>query len=273
MKLVTVATHSERYYPYLKLSAEQHGHELITLGWGEKWQGYSWKFELMKKYLRTLKDELVCFVDAFDVIVLEDAATIERKFTERIGQDWDKIIISKEQYSQPIIENILMRILQSLVFTKCKDEYINTGTYMGYSSTLLNMLENITFKSTDNDQSILQKYCVQHEHQFIIDVECNLFLVINSTFLKIKKGEYNISYVDNKLKYNNTFPSFFHGNGFTNFDIIIKQLKYDTTLYKSPEHNGFYIYWKRFLEFLPIVHTWIYVVLIVVIFIIKYIMF
>lgn len=78
MKLVTVATHSERYFPYLELSAKRNGHDLVVLGWGEKWQGFAWKFMLMLEYLKTLKpDEIVCFVDAYDVVILEDPKTIE----------------------------------------------------------------------------------------------------------------------------------------------------------------------------------------------------
>jgi hypothetical protein len=55
---VTVATHSERYFPYLKLSAEKYGHHLVILGWGQKWQGLTWKFQPMKEYLKSIpKDE------------------------------------------------------------------------------------------------------------------------------------------------------------------------------------------------------------------------
>lgn len=253
MKLVTVATHSERYYPYLKLSAERHGHELITLGWGEKWQGYAWKFKLMKEYLRTLSDEIVCFVDAFDVIVLEDPETIERKFIEIIGNDKTKMVISKEQFSQYPVENVISRMLQQFAFTKCKDEYINSGTYMGYSSTLLHVFDHIKITSPkENDQALIQEYCTTHEDQFMIDHECKIFLVINTR--SIQEGEYNISYLGDQLKYNYTFPSFFHGNGYTDFDSIIKNLGYDTTIFKSIDNPSLFIlYWNRFLEFIPYV--------------------
>ena len=36
MKLVTVATRSERYFPFLLESCERHGAKLEVLGWGQK---------------------------------------------------------------------------------------------------------------------------------------------------------------------------------------------------------------------------------------------
>jgi hypothetical protein len=101
MKLVTVATHSERYFPYLKLSAEKYGHELVVLGWGEKWKGFVWRFELMREYLKNLDpNEIVCFIDAFDVVILQDPQTIEAKFLKYIKGDKNKITSStKVKYS------------------------------------------------------------------------------------------------------------------------------------------------------------------------------
>ena len=55
MKLVTVATHAERYFPYLKLSVEKYKYELVVLGWGEEWKGFVWRFHLLKDYLNSLK--------------------------------------------------------------------------------------------------------------------------------------------------------------------------------------------------------------------------
>jgi len=268
MKLVTVATHSERYYPYLNLSAKKCGHQLITLGWGEKWQGFAWKFDLMKTYLRTLKeDEVVCFVDAFDVVVLEDAPTIERKFLGLVDGDTNKILISKEQYSHNGLENGIISYLQSFVFTKCKSEYINSGTYIGISSTLLRIFEGICneFNCSPNadDQRLLQDYCVKHNDVFVIDNKCNMFLVINSTITKIKDGEYDISFLGEKLAYkNDTFPAFFHGNGYTDFDYIIERLGYDTSIFKADGESKTKYVWGRLMGFLPIAfeRLWIFIV-------------
>lgn len=277
MKLVTVATHSERYYPYLELSSKKYEHQLVTLGWGQKWQGFAWKFELMKDYLRSLKsEELVCFVDAFDVVVLEDGPTIEGKFMREVKNDTSKILISMEQYSHNGIENGILSYLQSFVFTKCESEYINSGTYMGSSSTLLRIFEDIcnefTCSPKADDQRLIQDYCVKHTNEFVIDRDCSLFLVINSTISKIKKDEYNISFVGKTLIYNDsTFPAFFHGNGYTDFDYIIEKLGYDTSIFKADGESKSKYIWSRIIGFLPIAFERLWIFLILFLLVIVYI--
>jgi len=246
------------------------------LGWGQKWQGFAWKFELMKECLRSLKrDEIVCFVDGYDVVVLEDAATIEGKFMKAINRDTSKILISKEQYSHNGFENGILSYLQSFVFTKCKSEYINSGTYIGTTSTLLRIFEGICneFKCSPkaDDQRLLQDYCVKHNDIFVIDNKCDIFLVINSTISKIKSGEYDISFLGDKLVYqNNTFPAFFHGNGYTDFDYIIKSLGYDTSIFSADGESKTKYVWGRIMGFLPIAfeRLWAFIIVIILIWII-----
>ena len=259
MKLVTVATHSERYFPYLKLSAERNGHELVVLGWGEKWQGFTWKFLLIKEYLQSIHpNEIVCFIDGYDVLVLQDPYTIEEKFLKLVGNDTNKIFISNEQYSHNGIENMIISYLQSFIFTQCKNKYINSGTYVGTASTLSRIFKDLCdeFKCNPNtdDQLLLGKYCANHSDMFIIDIESNMFLVINSTISKIKEGEYDISFLDDTLIYkNNIYPAFFHGNGYTNFDYIIQSLGYDTTIFSADGESKIKYVWDRFLHFFSII--------------------
>src|SRR5947207_2162558 len=81
MIFCTVATHSERYFPSLLASCERHNCRLVVLGWQQKWQGFSWRYNLVKDYLQSLdKNEIVCFIDAFDVIILQDANKIAEAF-------------------------------------------------------------------------------------------------------------------------------------------------------------------------------------------------
>ena len=144
MKLVTVATHSERYYPYLKLSAERYGFDLVTLGWGEKWKGFGWRFELMKKYLMSLTDdEVVCFVDGYDVIILQDMKTLENKFNTLTAGDKSKIVLAIESDTDSKIGNIITSSWTNFFSYRCEGNLINAGTYIGYSSTILKTFDDI----------------------------------------------------------------------------------------------------------------------------------
>jgi len=269
MKLVTVATHSERYFPYLKRSAEKYGHELVVLGWGEKWKGFVWRFELMREYLKNLDpNEIVCFIDAFDVVILQDPQTIEAKFLKYIKGDKNKILISREEYSHKPVENGFLLFLQSLVFTKCKSEYINAGTYMGVVSNLVDLFQNMCdeFKCApdSDDQRMIQEYCKKHNSKFVIDTDCDVFLVINSTVSSIKPGEYDIKFNNGKLSYkNNTYPGIIHANGYTNIDYIIAELGYDTSIFKADGESKSHFVWKSIIHYTPIVFErfWLFILI------------
>lgn len=257
MKLLTVVTHSERYYPYLTLSAKNNGHELITLGWGQKWQGFAWKFQLMKEYLETLStDEIICFVDGYDVLVLEDPVTIEAKFKNAIGNDRRKVLVSKEQAPNGFF-NTTVSYLSNLIFMKCKGESINSGTYIGYSSGILNILNGISrefdFRADLDDQAFLQKYCVLYQNEIAIDSDSNIFLVVNSPFSNFKEKDYNITYTNKTLLFKGNTVSFFHGNGYTNFDSIIEHLGYDTTLFRASDRTKIQFIWSRFWEYFRVI--------------------
>ena len=84
MKNITVATKKNiGHYPILVESCARHNIELIVLGLGMPWRGFTMRFDLWLEYLNTLNDsEVVMINDAYDVIVLEHAATILKKFHE-----------------------------------------------------------------------------------------------------------------------------------------------------------------------------------------------
>src|SRR5690349_20347835 len=81
MKIVTVATHSDGYMPLLVEGCKKNNLELVVLGWKQKWQGFTWRLKLMKDYLKSVDpDEIIVFVDAYDVLNLKDEDYITRQF-------------------------------------------------------------------------------------------------------------------------------------------------------------------------------------------------
>lgn len=243
MKLVTVATHSERYYPYLKLSAQRNRFDLVTLGWGEKWKGFTWRFELMRKYLLSLdEDEIICFVDGYDVIVLQDMKTLEEKFISKINGDKSKIVIALEIDSTSKLSNFILKFWYSFFSYKCNNKFINAGTYIGYASTLINLFNSICdeFECRDDadDQILLQRYCAKIPDIFIFDDDSNLFLTLPDLFYPISSNSDLIKMKNKILTYkNNTKPSIFHAPTNSNIDEIIKELGYDTTLFQAAKES------------------------------------
>ncbi len=83
MQLVTVCTHSDGYYAALVAAAKAHHFNLVTLGFGLKWRGFTWRFQLLTEYLAKQPDtELIVVSDAYDVVVRRDAQELAARFRE-----------------------------------------------------------------------------------------------------------------------------------------------------------------------------------------------
>ena len=71
MKIISVATHSENYFPTLVNSLRHASANYEILGFGQEWTGFTMKFDLMIEWLKKQKeDEVVMFMDGFDTFFL-----------------------------------------------------------------------------------------------------------------------------------------------------------------------------------------------------------
>tara|TARA_Y100000310_G_scaffold343751_1_gene452842 strand:- start:1380 stop:2279 length:900 start_codon:yes stop_codon:yes gene_type:complete len=83
IKFYTVATHSPSGFERLMQSAEFYGIDLTVLGVGQQWVGQGQKINLFKNELAKLNDDdIVGFVDGFDIVFLTHETEIEKKFHE-----------------------------------------------------------------------------------------------------------------------------------------------------------------------------------------------
>ena len=119
---ICVATKSKLYFPYLKQLIPQ----LVVLGMGMKWTDYSLKIKLLMEYLETLKDDdIVCFIDAYDVLPTNNIVKLEKQFVKFINKKSEvKMIVGGG-----VIKNRIQKIANDLVFGESP---INSGTYIGY---------------------------------------------------------------------------------------------------------------------------------------------
>lgn len=210
MRLVTVATHSERYFPILIESCRRHNADLDVLGWGKKWGGFAWRFALMKEYLSALPpNEIVCFIDAYDVILLKPLDILESRF-KRMGYP---IVIASDGSNF----SWYTKLLTKWMFGECKNVNVNGGSYIGYASELLDMITEFsrTYNLHDkhlDDQKMLTQYCIRHN--IYIDTKYDLFLNYNSYV-----PEKSTSYLNHSC--------IFHSPGNYNIDNILLKLGYD----------------------------------------------
>ena len=138
MHIVTVATKNEGYFNVLVESCRRNGGNLEVLGWNTEWKGFLYRIKLMNDYLQKLNDEeIVCFIDAYDVVILQPFSKIETLF-RKSGK---KILLSRD-----VNTNIITDSWLSFYYGKCKSYSINAGTYIGYVKYLKKMYNEIMKK-------------------------------------------------------------------------------------------------------------------------------
>ena len=170
--LVTVATHSERYFPYLKQTAKDKGWNLTVLGWGQKWTGFAMKIRLLQDHLKTLdKDDIMVSVDGFDTFVMADKDEVLKKFTES-GKD---ILYSVDHhYTYPRLEMYIMK----RIFREIEDSNLNSGCFIGKCGSLLELFNNCCGASFEmcEDSMDDQRIITTNVSRDNLDLYDNIFL-------------------------------------------------------------------------------------------------
>lgn len=157
MKLITVATDSQGYFPLLQQGSQRFGFDLVALGWGQPWRGFSWRWNVLETYLRTLpSEEIVVWTDAYDVVPVADASTVRQRFNS-FGTP---LVFSVETEDIPMVS----AYARQRIFGECQRSlHLNGGLYMGKVYALLLMIKNLRetfgFKDGDDDQRLLNASC------------------------------------------------------------------------------------------------------------------
>ena len=221
VKLITVATHDDGYLPWLEKSCKRFNTELIKLGYGQKWLGYSWRFRLIIDYFKTIDpEEIIIFIDAYDVIMLRPLDDIEEYYNNIIKMTNKKIIISEDKpYNQFI--NMLARIY----FGTCKDTRINAGSYLGKAKHILEILNKLKYNDDDDDQVLFTSYFKNNPEEIYIDTDNIFFFTRDNQLDDILKDD-NIKFNNKELTYMNSKPFFIHATNNTYMDKLILKLGY-----------------------------------------------
>jgi hypothetical protein len=185
-------------------------------GIGDKWIDYSNKLKNFNKFLENVDDnKIVMFIDAYDVILFDNAENMKTKFLE-----FNKpLVFSAEIYSWPDKD------INKYYPEKTKNEkfrYVNSGTYMGYAKELKEMLNTFREKNyncdtypdkinyNSDDQRCLTYYYLNNIDKIGLDHKQKIWSLCAGT----NKEDYDIikySYLYNKIT--NEKSSILHING------------------------------------------------------------
>ena len=228
MKIITVATKSDGYFPALKYICKKNNNDLIVLGFGEKWKGWIWRTKMFMKFLSKCDpNEIIMIVDAYDVIVLASHTEIIQKY-----KDFDCDVLfsaSGVNTGQPnhswIYKNIIFNQNRNYFdIPEYKKYILNAGTFMGKVSSIYEIYKRIykRYKKTLilDDQSNLNNINLSNLN-YKIDIHSNIFWIWEMTSLRelIHYWLYNESYEKpylykkGKVHFNNITPCVVHGIG------------------------------------------------------------
>jgi hypothetical protein len=163
LRAVTFATRDDGWFGALRASCARQGVPLDVLGWGEAWQGFLHKVHGVRAYVGGLAPEtLVLFVDAYDTLVLCDAAEILRRFDSLVGgtaRRAERVVLGVENpHRDP-----LMGAIKRIPFGACGSHTLNSGVYMGSAGRLRELLERWTAAADPggggDDQKALNALC------------------------------------------------------------------------------------------------------------------
>jgi hypothetical protein len=213
-----------------------------VLGFNEKWNGFTQRIFDIQKYLISLRNnnEIVCFVDGFDCLVLGSSTELLEKYNMF---NTDKVLFSADTDSFAT-----RQIFGEANKRDANKEFgrLNAGCYVGKIKHILQLFEQMCeleqCKKESNDQILLTKYynkcidCVNLDHErqifFNVKLEVNLLywqfsiLTQNSSQLNAPLQNKYYSLQNGRIVTDNgQMPVILHGNGNTNMDKIAEKLQ------------------------------------------------
>ena len=211
--LITVATEYNDAVKRYVQTANNYGFNPVIIGLENEWNGGNMiegigggqKVNMLRKYLQKIKkNSLIIFTDSYDVIVNDNINIIIDKYNEFYK---NKIVFGTECSCWP--DESLSEYYPDV---KCKNKFLNSGNFIGWSSDLLKIMD-IKIKNEDDDQlyyTMKYIYSLSNSKNICLDYDNELFLCLNSQFsYKINYEKSCIEMDDDKR----TRPTFIHGNG------------------------------------------------------------
>ena len=210
-----------------------------------QWTGFIDKILLMKQIVDDInQDDIVCFVDAYDVLVFSDAEEIVRKFRA----SGKSILLSSELNCYPPENRDRYDLIEYFTFeqdevagtwgtdkTRCfttNYKYLNSGGYVGYAGAIKRMFQ---WKTADEiremclhggDQNFFTQYFLEYALSPYTNIGLDSKQEIFQSMYRVNLGDF--AFFRGRL-YNHvlrTYPCFAHFNGYRDYNGMI--INWDT---------------------------------------------
>lgn len=208
-------------------SARRHGIHVSIIGLkSQKWRGWAGRLADLTRALIRIKRRfsnniVVCFVDGYDVLFVDNPASIYKKFMS-FGKPF---VISAERFLAPD-NNVVMQKAYAKTARggNARFQYVNAGTFIGTMGAVLHYLRwcasyhGYKVPSADgevhsecNDQRCLTTYYLNHLHRCQLDHNQVIFSCMAGCPISQLELKQRRKYVINKATDQQT--SILHFNG------------------------------------------------------------
>jgi len=178
IRYICIATEMKLYLPYLKLLIP----DLVILGMNTKWEGFITKYKLLLAYLNNINnaisdDDIICFIDAYDVLPTKRINDLEKTYKEFEGlHPQVKMVVGYDK-----VENEIHEYLSKHIFGTIGDDdtRLNSGQFIGRSKNIKHIINYIMENTIEfkTDQIELTKYANKKRDEIHIDKEQIMFYV------------------------------------------------------------------------------------------------
>jgi len=204
---------------------------------GAEWKGYITKYVLINDFLKTIpEDDIVCFVDAYDVLMVQHIDKLREKFLEKTRNSNYKMICALDVRT---LEELLSKYLYEKRFNiKEGNIGICSGTYISYVKFLKEaydwMLEYSKNINELDDQYLLNTYYEIKKDEIYIDNYSKLFKTECSTIFKYNDTD---DYVFLHRAYNTEMITVLIHYGYNNISIEELCELFTTSLISQTKKN------------------------------------
>ncbi len=186
---VTYATHGGRDDRFCRAveSTIREGHDLVILGWGDKWLGLSQKLLAAQSFAATLPaNDLLLFTDAFDVLFQGKPDRIQKAFEEIHTE----ILFSGECGCWPhVMEDRGKACFDAYPPAPTPYRYLNSGTWIGRAAPAAAMLRAVIDSAggnflNANDQKLVADFFIEGRFGIQLDYHTKIFQSMHMTLDK-----------------------------------------------------------------------------------------
>ncbi len=205
LHVYTVATQRTPGLDALAASCHRKGLGLHVLGLGNLWQGFGNKYLWTAEYLdlqRLPDDDVMVFVDAYDVLALAD----EREILAKYDAAGARVVYTAEKVCYPDAA-----LAERYPASPTAYHFLNSGGAFGRVADMRAMIASIGFATTDDDQRAITRYFLEHPGAIALDTRCAFFLplfAVTEPELELDASEGRVRLLETGER-----PCFLHGNG------------------------------------------------------------